>query len=70
MELSPSSDAASCAAIQKFPQILWNLKFHYRIHKISPPTGPYPEPDQSSSYHTVLFQIHWNIIQSPTPWSS
>jgi hypothetical protein len=27
MELSPSQEAASCAATQEFPNVLWNQKF-------------------------------------------
>jgi hypothetical protein len=30
MELSPSSEAANCAATQELPSIFWNWKVHYR----------------------------------------
>jgi hypothetical protein len=29
MELSPSSEAANCAAAQEIPSILWNPRVHY-----------------------------------------
>jgi hypothetical protein len=35
-----------------------------------PSTGPYPQPDQSSPYHTILSKIHFNIVVPPTSWPS
>jgi hypothetical protein len=49
MEMSPSWEAAIPSATQEFlePQDLLPSSQE-------PSTGPYPEPDQSSPYHTIL----------------
>jgi hypothetical protein len=49
-EMSPSWESANCAASQELSNILWNPKFHYRVHK-SPPQGPCHEPDYP--VHTI-----------------
>jgi hypothetical protein len=62
MELSPSREAASCAAIQEIPNILQNLKFHSRVHK-NPPLVPILS--QINPVHittSYLFKINFNII--------
>jgi hypothetical protein len=70
IELSPSWEAANCAATQEFPRILWNPEFHYRGHK-SPPLVPILS--QGNPVHTIpsyLSKIYFNIVHSPTSWSS
>jgi hypothetical protein len=62
MELSPSREAASCAAIQELTSISWNPTVQYRVHN-SPP--PIPILSHINPFHTItsyLSKIHLNII--------
>jgi hypothetical protein len=66
VEMSPTCEAASCAATQEFPKILWSQKVHHRVHK-----NPVLVPilSQIDSVHTTpscLSKIHFNIIHPPT----
>jgi hypothetical protein len=70
MEMSPSLEAANCAATQEIPCILWNPKVYFRDHKSAPLI---PIPSEINPIHTIpsyLYKIHFNIVRSPTPCSS
>jgi hypothetical protein len=60
MQLRPSSEAASCAAIQELPNVLWNTKVHYRIQKSSELVPVLSQINQSISPH--LISIHNNCL--------
>jgi hypothetical protein len=61
-EAEPFLRAATCAATQELPSVLWNPKVHYRIHK-SPPLVPILS--QSDAVHTIpscLSKIYFTIV--------
>jgi hypothetical protein len=60
-ELSPSWEAANCAAIQKIPR---NFKEPGGSSPCSqePSIGPYPEPFRSSPYHPITALI-FRLVQ-------
>jgi hypothetical protein len=70
MEPSPSWEAVDCAATQEIPNILWNPKVHYRVHKTPPLVPVLSQIYPVRTALTYLSKIHFNIIHSPTSWSS
>jgi hypothetical protein len=70
MEPSPSREAASCAATQELPNILWNPEVHYRVHK-SPALVPIlSHINPMHTLQPIISKINYNIIYPPKPWCS
>jgi hypothetical protein len=70
MEKSPSWEANPFSASQEIPRILWNSKFHYRIHNSPPPIPILKHTDPVSDLTSHFLNIHLNIIVPSTPRSS
>jgi hypothetical protein len=66
LNLSSSSEAASCATTQELPSILWNPMVYYNVLE-SPPLVPILS--QINQIHTTpsyLSEIYFNIIHPPS----
>jgi hypothetical protein len=70
MEMSPPQEAAGCAATQELANILKNLKVDYHVHKSLPLVPILSQINRSHTTPANIYMIHFNIIQSPIPWSS
>jgi hypothetical protein len=70
MELYPSSEAVNCAATQELPTILWDPKVHYRVHNSPPLVSILSQIDPVHTNPSYLSKIYFNIVHSPTSWST
>jgi hypothetical protein len=62
MELSPSWQAASCAATHELLSILWNPEVHYRVYKIPPLVSTTSQSSPVNTTPSYLSKINFNIV--------
>jgi hypothetical protein len=62
MEHSPSLEAKSHSVSQEITHLLWNPKFHYRVHKNQPLDPVLSQVKSVHSLQPYFSKIHSNII--------
>jgi hypothetical protein len=69
-ELSRSQEAASCAATQGLPNILWYLKVHHCVHKRLPQVILLSQINGVHITPSYLCRVHLNTVHPSASCSS